>query len=797
MLIPTKFEGYGEGGRLSAQRKYYLDSGEGGSMPTSQNITQTSIPEYARPYVESVLGRAYPMISQPYQQYQGERFAQFSPLQQQVFQAARGLEAAPQVQTASNIAAAASMRGLGPNQYQPTDYQSQSFIQPGTAQSYMSPYMQNVVDTQQREARRQADISNQQMQAQAARAGAFGGSRQAIMQSEANRNLQSQLQGIQAQGLQNAFQQAQQQFNQEQAQRFQGAQLGEQSRQFGAGLGMQGLQTALTGAGQLGQLGTQQFGQNLQALGLQSQLGAQQQQQVQNILNQQYQDWLNYQNYPYKQLGFMSDILRGMPLTQTAQSIYQAPPSAAQSVASLGLGAAGLSRLFADGGAVSMDDMYAMRGEPVLRMAEGGITTPYPESVTDTDSVERILDKLSDDQLKQARQIAMAKRDVSRVQMIDRELAQRASERSGLGAAFNATPMAQEPMQMAGGGIVAFNGEGDEGQVTDSGSAIADAIAALQGAEGDPKRYAQLSAMYGPIVKEMIQFRPTSGMTAEQAKKYEADYLKEMQADSGESPYAAMRKRMGEFEAERAGSQDKAMGLALLRAAGAMAEPGGFVRGAGRAAGAFGESYGEAMKADKAERRALANMEFNLADAERKERMGNKRDARAARERAEKSRVEADTLRFNRLKTIADFTARGMRETKPLRPAGAGKPSTQAEGVAIYAADLKRQYPTMPASEIQARALKMYMEQKGAGLPGVATRTESAEELAARERARKKLLSDPHYQAAQRKGDSAGMAAREREILQQEMATPPRPGAGTGASANTVMRFDAQGNPIQ
>jgi hypothetical protein len=130
------------------------------------------------------------------------------------------------------------------------------------------------------------------------------------------------------------------------------AQLGEQSRQYGAGLGLQGLQTALQSAQQLGQLGSTQFGQNLALNQLQAQYGQQQQQQMQNILGAQYQDFLGFQNYPYKQLGFMSDIIRGVPLTQTGSALYQAPPTTMQNLTSLGLGAAGLSKLFAEGGHV-------------------------------------------------------------------------------------------------------------------------------------------------------------------------------------------------------------------------------------------------------------------------------------------------------------------------------------------------------------------------------------------------------------------------------------------------------------
>jgi hypothetical protein len=138
-----------------------------------------------------------------------------------------------------------------------------------------------------------------------------------------------------------------------QQQLMQAQQLAEQSRQYGAGLGLQGLQTALTGAGQLGNLGQNQFGQQLGINQLQSQYGGQQQQQVQNMLNNQYQDYLGYQNYPYKQLGFMSDMLRGLPLTQQSSTIYSQAPSMVSQVAGLGTAALGASKMFAKGGSVS------------------------------------------------------------------------------------------------------------------------------------------------------------------------------------------------------------------------------------------------------------------------------------------------------------------------------------------------------------------------------------------------------------------------------------------------------------
>lgn len=327
-----------------------------GSNPTQVTETQMGFAPQVQPYAEALLGQAFGLTdtaSNPYMQYQGERQAQFTPLQQQSFENAALMATAPQLEQGTALAGQAGLMGLGlMGAYAPNQFRSQSFTQPGTAQQFMSPYIQNVIDVQQRDAKRQAEIAAQGQQAQAARAGAFGGARDLINRNEANRALQTQLAGIQATGLQNAFTNAQQQFNTEQQARQAAATLGEQSRQYGAGLGIQGLNAALQGAQTIGGLGQQQFGQAMDINRLQQQYGTQQQQQAQNILNQQYQDFLNFQNYPYKQLGFFSDILRGVPLTQTGSSLYQAPPSTTSQLVGLGTAALGASKLFKEGGKV-------------------------------------------------------------------------------------------------------------------------------------------------------------------------------------------------------------------------------------------------------------------------------------------------------------------------------------------------------------------------------------------------------------------------------------------------------------
>ena len=321
--------------------------------PTVQQIqqTQTTIPDYARPYVEELLGSAQGLtdINQnPYMQYMGDRVAQFTPLQQQSYENAALMQTAPQLGDATALA---GMSGLGAlnTQYtfRPADFASTftKDAQGRMTSPLMSPYMDAVVARQQADAERQAKIAEQAQNAQAARSGAFGGSGNYLMRAQGAANLARQKGDIQAQGLQNAYQQAMQQYNTQN-------QLNAQQQQFGAGLGLQGLQTANQAASNLANIGQTQYGQNVGLLNLQNQFGGQQQGQVQNILNTQYQDYLNAQNYPYKQLGFMSDMLRGLPLTQQSSTVYGQAPSMVSQIAGLGTAALGASKLFAKGGAV-------------------------------------------------------------------------------------------------------------------------------------------------------------------------------------------------------------------------------------------------------------------------------------------------------------------------------------------------------------------------------------------------------------------------------------------------------------
>jgi hypothetical protein len=339
------------------------------TTPSQITEYQTGFAPQIAPYAEDLLGQAQALTDvnyNPYMQYQGERVAQFSPLQQQSYQNAALMQSQPQLQDATAMAGLAGLGALN-TQYTFNPYQAQQFtsgtnaapgydasgkFQAGTGAvgQYMSPYMDTVVARQQADAQRQADIARQTQGAQAARSGAFGGSGDLLSRNQLNSTLARQKGDIAASGLQAAYQQAQQQFNAQQGQNLAANQLNAQQQQFGAGLGLQGLQTALSGAQGLGQLGQQQYQQNMGINALQNQYGLQQQAQMQRDVDTKYGDFMAAQNYPYKNLSFMSDIIRGVPLSQTGSSIYQAPPSTAQNITALGLGAAGISKLMANGG---------------------------------------------------------------------------------------------------------------------------------------------------------------------------------------------------------------------------------------------------------------------------------------------------------------------------------------------------------------------------------------------------------------------------------------------------------------
>jgi hypothetical protein len=341
-ILKSKHSGWTHEGT----RTPYFGGGGGGGPVTSTTNT-SNLPEYVQPYVENMLSSAQTQIYnddmttfRPYNPYSSnvnDYVAGFSPLQQQAQQATGQLRTPEQLQAGSQLAGASGLGALGLAGQ--AAGAGQNFAQqaqdPRAMQGYMSPYMQNVVDYQKSQALRDYQIAQPMRARQAIGAGAFGGSRQAIMEAEAERSLGSQLQGIAATGSQKAFEDAQRQ------------------QQFGANLGLQGIQAGLQGLGQatqagtaLGQLGTAQLGAQTGIINAQTQQGAQMQAAEQQKINQAIQDYATAQQYPMMQLSMMNSLLRGLPMQATTTQQYQAQPGAAQQALGLGLGALGAYKAF-------------------------------------------------------------------------------------------------------------------------------------------------------------------------------------------------------------------------------------------------------------------------------------------------------------------------------------------------------------------------------------------------------------------------------------------------------------------
>lgn len=311
-------------------------------MPFGQSNTEGNIPEWLRPFImggtardaqgnpiyeidpitgqtkkdasgnpipktfSGILPQVTALGNAPYAPYNAtmedaikntsNRVARLSPLQEYAFNATAAMTPSNYIQQGGDLMNAAANRSYDVN----------------AAKQYMDPYMQMVVDQQKKTAIQDYQRQLPTLGASAFQQGAGRGTRSALMQSEANRNLQNNLQNLQAQGLQNAWKQGQDQFN------------AEANRQYQIGTG-------------LGQLGQTQYEQMMGINQAQQGAGAAIQNQLQNILNTNYEDYLAEQRRPYQQLGFMLDAYQGIPVGSYSQTMFT--PSARPDVAGQTAGA--------------------------------------------------------------------------------------------------------------------------------------------------------------------------------------------------------------------------------------------------------------------------------------------------------------------------------------------------------------------------------------------------------------------------------------------------------------------------
>lgn len=308
------------------------------STPATSN--QQNVAGYAEPYVNNLLARGQALTNAPMPQYTGQLTAGPSPLQEQAWRGISNLTL-PQAfgEAQKNLGQVATKaQNLT---YDPLDVTAQQF-NTEAANQYMNPYLEAALKPQLEEARRQAAISGAGIAAKAAGSGAFGGTRDTLMQSENLRNLGRLQEDITGKGYNTAYQQAMQQFNADQLRDMEAQKAMVQQAQFGSNLGLQGLQAATQASQALSQSGMNQGQLELAQLNLQLLGGGQQQGLDQSGLNAQYNQYLSQLQYPQAMLGLQSNLVRGLPITNT--SMYGAAPSGLQNTAGLISGLGGLAR---------------------------------------------------------------------------------------------------------------------------------------------------------------------------------------------------------------------------------------------------------------------------------------------------------------------------------------------------------------------------------------------------------------------------------------------------------------------
>ena len=434
--------------------------GGGSAQPTQSTSYTTNIPEYAKPYVENMLNATQAQIYNPtmtgfnkYVPYSTDPrnyVASFSPLQSYAQSGAAGLTLPSNygLATGQTLGTGAQLGMLAPQMGMAGANYGAMATSPYAINAYMNPYLRSSLAPQLEEARRQYDIGGMQQQANAARAGAFGGSREALMAAENKRNMNQQLNQMIGQGYNNAFNQAQ------------------QAQQFGANLGLQGQQAQagalaqqLAAANQLAGLGGQQLQAQQGIYNLQNQFGQQQQQQQQNIINQAIQNYATEQQYPFMQLGVLNSMLRGLPMQQSSTQMYQAPPNPltqALSLGAIGAGAIGAAGGFGQkaGGLTSIKKMAA--GGNAIPMKS--YSDPQLQSVIRNPSSSLMADiyaqsLLNDRSYMKANPLAanMINQSTPQPMPAPDQMAMAPQNRVGLDAIGTG-----EMTQMAGGGLLAF-----------------------------------------------------------------------------------------------------------------------------------------------------------------------------------------------------------------------------------------------------------------------------------------------------------------------------------------------------
>lgn len=289
---------------------------KGGDVTTQS--TSGDLPAYVKPYVEGFLSRANTVSQQGYVPYQNQRLANFSGDSNTAFNMIRQQAAGgtPGVDAAMNTAG-----GIA-------DYTATQ-IPGANLDAYMNPYVENVLDVQKNRASRAFDEQQAQRDLQYAQAGAFGGDRRFVMDSLARRDMNEQMQAMDAQGLSAAFDKATGLFQQD-----------EENRRLGRALG-------LDAAVQQGNLARSRQDMQLGLAEALSGVGSKLQQREQAGLDLAYKDFITQRDWPQQQLAMYSQLLSGVPVTPTSTTTTTEPaPDFLSQLAGLATSGAGLFNLF-------------------------------------------------------------------------------------------------------------------------------------------------------------------------------------------------------------------------------------------------------------------------------------------------------------------------------------------------------------------------------------------------------------------------------------------------------------------
>jgi len=251
--------------------------------------TTAGVAPYAAPYVDDLLARGQALSgSDPYHTYTGTRVAPLSTQQQQTNASVSGLSAGNLLSQGQGLIAQGANYTPGGGTFDSA-----------AAAKYMNPYTTGVTDIATREAQRTADTQQAANASAAAKAGAFGGSRHAIIDAENTRNLNQHLGDMTTQGLAAAYTNAQQQYNADQNRK-------QSDTQFASNAAIKG--------------GTDLADQGAKTFGIQQLAGTQQQSQDQKLADVAYQNFLGEQQHPYQQLDFMKGLLGNYGTNGTTNS---------------------------------------------------------------------------------------------------------------------------------------------------------------------------------------------------------------------------------------------------------------------------------------------------------------------------------------------------------------------------------------------------------------------------------------------------------------------------------------------